>query len=164
MSRYWTLSVKMPPHIRWLVLPRYLVAKTWPCIWSRNCPHLSCLTCRWNASHGSRPCCAALRCAALICTTQGNRGLMWRDAAVHLYLHICCIAVWDVLPGEQLCNHHGYPFSSLVPCPANVKGTGFCSAQTRLFLSQLTEDGLTFQLQSLISPSYCLKFHPFTDS
>lgn len=107
---------------------------------------------------------AVLRCAALICTTQGNRGLMWRDAAVHLYLHICCIAVWDVLPGEQLCNHHGYPFSSLVPCPANVKGTGFCSAQTRLFLSQLTEDGLTFQLQSLIIPSYCLKFHPFTDS
>lgn len=54
-------------HIRWLVSLRYLVVKTWPCKWSRNCPHPSCMTCRWNASHGCRLC-----RAVLICTTRGE--------------------------------------------------------------------------------------------
>lgn len=159
MSRHWTLSVfvKMPPHIRWLVLPRYLVAKAWPCIWSRNCPLLSCMTCRWNASHGSRPCWSApLRGIVGLCA--GALLFTFTDTFVALQCETSC------QESSSPTNHPGYPFSSLVSCPANIKGTGFCPAQTRLFLSQLTEDELTSQLHSLIIPSYCLKVHPFTDS
>lgn len=101
---------------------------------------------------------ALLRCAVLICTSRGIVGLCAGTLLfTFTYTFVALQCETSCQESSSLTNHPSYPFSSLVPCPANVKGTGFCSAQTRLFLSQLTEDGLTSQLQSLIIPLYAWK-------
>lgn len=104
--------------------------------------------------------CRAVPCCAALCWSP-LRGILGLCAGTLLFTFTYTVVAvqheTSCQESSSLTNHPGYPFSSLAPCPANVKGTGFCSAQTRLFLSQLTEDGLTSQLQSLIIPSYCLK-------
>lgn len=165
MSRHWTVFVKMPPHIRWLVLPRYLVARrdfVYEAETVSICPAWPAEEMQAMAPGRAAPCCAAL------CWPAPLRGLVGLCAGTLLftftYTFVALQCETSCQQSSSLTNHPGYPFSSLVPCPATVKGKGFCSARTRLFLSQLTGDGLTSQLHSLIIPSYCLKVHPFTDS
>lgn len=138
MSRHCALSVlvKMPPRVKRLA-PLSVAATTWPCINKAEtvpvCPALPA-----DEMQATAPGHATPHHAALICTAQGNAGLICREVSVHP--HVCRIVVWDVLRAAFSLTVLDIHFLTLhgQACVMSlsrlmVKGTGCWSAQTTLF-------------------------------
>lgn len=171
MSRHCALSVlvKMPPRVKRLASLSYLAATTWPCINEAETVPV-CPASPADEMQATAPGHATPRCADLHRSGESWAYLSGSFCSPTRLLHcgvrrpVRTAAFSVTVLVIHFLTLHGQPcvmsLSRLM-----VKGTGCWSAQATLFPSQLPGDRLPPpQLQSLIIPYYCMKFHPFTDS